>query len=223
MKFKGITCEKCGVEVTLSKVRRERMAHIELAAPVAHIWFLKSLPSRIGLALDITLKNLEKVLYFESHIVIDPLMSGLSPNQLLTDEELQAIEEVVASGDLEGEGYNVGMAAESFDLTSKDNRPSFDTAVLEQINERFHRQLRTGLLRELKYSADVAMGTVEIMNYGDYISSLPSPVSLNLTNMSPLKGESICFIDPQVVFSCVDNWFGGTPRPLTDGGQWRAL
>ena len=63
MKFKGITCEKCGVEVTLSKVRRERMAHIELAAPVAHIWFLKSLPSRIGLALDITLKNLEKVLY----------------------------------------------------------------------------------------------------------------------------------------------------------------
>ena len=89
MKFKGITCEKCGVEVTLSKVRRERMAHIELAAPVAHIWFLKSLPSRIGLALDITLKNLEKVLYFESHIVIDPLMSGLSPNQLLNDEELE--------------------------------------------------------------------------------------------------------------------------------------
>ena len=89
MKFKGITCEKCGVEVTLSKVRRERMAHIELAAPVAHIWFLKSLPSRIGLSLDITLKNLEKVLYFESHIVIDPLMSGLEQNQLLTDEELE--------------------------------------------------------------------------------------------------------------------------------------
>ena len=94
MKFKGITCEKCGVEVTLSKVRRERMAHIELAAPVAHIWFLKSLPSRIGLSLDITLKNLEKVLYFESHIVIDPLMSGLEQNQLLTDEELEeAIEQ----------------------------------------------------------------------------------------------------------------------------------
>ena len=89
MKFKGITCEKCGVEVTLSKVRRERMAHIELAAPVAHIWFLKSLPSRIGLALDITLKSLEKVLYFESHIVINPLMSGLTANQLLNDEELE--------------------------------------------------------------------------------------------------------------------------------------
>ena len=121
MKFKGITCEKCGVEVTLSKVRRERMAHIELAAPVAHIWFLKSLPSRIGLALDITLKNLEKVLYFESHIVIDPLMSGLEQNQLLTDEELEeaieqfgedsfkhgigaeAVHEILSSLDLENE------------------------------------------------------------------------------------------------------------------------
>ena len=112
--------------------------------------------------------------------------------KLLTDEEMQAIEEVVASGDLEGDGYNVGVSAESFDLTSKDNRPSFDTTVLEQINERFHRHLRIGLLRELKYSADVAMGTVEVMNYGDYIRNLPSPVSLNLTNMSPLKGESIC-------------------------------
>ena len=121
MKFKGITCEKCGVEVTLSKVRRERMAHIELAAPVAHIWFLKSLPSRIGLALDITLKNLEKVLYFESHIVIDPLMSGLEQNQLLTDEELEeaidqfgedsfkhgigaeAVQDILSSIDLDGE------------------------------------------------------------------------------------------------------------------------
>ena len=121
MKFKGITCEKCGVEVTLSKVRRERMAHIELAAPVAHIWFLKSLPSRIGLALDITLKSLEKVLYFESHIVIDPLMSGLEQNQLLTDEELEeaidqfgedsfkhgigaeAVQDILSSIDLEAE------------------------------------------------------------------------------------------------------------------------
>ncbi len=125
MKFKGITCEKCGVEVTLSKVRRERMAHIELAAPVAHIWFLKSLPSRIGLALDITLKNLEKVLYFESHIVIDPLMSGLEQNQLLTDEELEdaieqfgedsfkhgigaeAVHEILSSLDLEKEIENL--------------------------------------------------------------------------------------------------------------------
>ena len=108
MKFKGITCEKCGVEVTLSKVRRERMAHIELAAPVAHIWFLKSLPSRIGLALDITLKNLEKVLYFESHIVIDPLMSGLEANQLLNDEELE--EAIDMFGD---DSFKHGIGAEA--------------------------------------------------------------------------------------------------------------
>ena len=72
MKYRGITCEKCGVEVTLSKVRRERMGHIELACPVTHIWFLKSLPSRIGTLLDMMLKNLEAVLYFEKYIVIEP-------------------------------------------------------------------------------------------------------------------------------------------------------
>ena len=87
MKFKGVICEKCGVEVTLTKVRRERMGHIELAAPVAHIWFLKSLPSRIGLLLDMTLKDLERVLYFENFIVLDPMLSALERGQLLTEEE----------------------------------------------------------------------------------------------------------------------------------------
>ncbi|MEC8566023.1 MAG: DNA-directed RNA polymerase subunit beta', partial [Pseudomonadota bacterium] len=86
-KFKGVICEKCGVEVTLTKVRRERMGHIELAAPVAHIWFLKSLPSRIGLLLDMTLKDLERVLYFEHFIVLDPLLSPLKKGQLLSEEE----------------------------------------------------------------------------------------------------------------------------------------
>ena len=80
MKYRGIICEKCGVEVTLSKVRRERMGHIELASPVAHIWFLKSLPSRIGLLLDMTLKDLERILYFENYVVIEP---GLTPLKLL--------------------------------------------------------------------------------------------------------------------------------------------
>ncbi len=87
MKYRGIVCEKCGVEVTTSKVRRERMGHIELAAPVAHIWFLKSLPSRIGTLLDMALKDLEKVLYFESYIVTDPGLSPFEQNQLLTEEE----------------------------------------------------------------------------------------------------------------------------------------
>ncbi len=94
MKYKGITCEKCGVEVTLTKVRRDRMGHIELAAPVAHIWFLKSLPSRISLMLDMTLKDVERVLYFEQYIVIEPGLTPLTPNQLLTEEEyIQAQEE----------------------------------------------------------------------------------------------------------------------------------
>jgi len=88
MKYKGVVCEKCGVEVTVTKVRRERMGHIELAAPVAHIWFLKSLPSRIGLLLDMQLKQLERVLYFESYIVTEPGMTPLEKFQLLTEDEL---------------------------------------------------------------------------------------------------------------------------------------
>ena len=87
MKYRGIICEKCGVEVTTSKVRRERMGHIELAAPVAHIWFLKSLPSRIGTLLDSPLKDLEKVLYFESYIVVDPGVSPLEQGQLLSEDQ----------------------------------------------------------------------------------------------------------------------------------------
>ena len=107
MKHRGVVCEKCGVEVTLSKVRRERMGHIELAAPVAHIWFLKSLPSRIALALDLTLRDLERVLYFESFIVIDGGMTDLDTGQLLTDEEYyESLEHW-------GEEFEAGMGAES--------------------------------------------------------------------------------------------------------------
>ncbi|MFN8727824.1 MAG: DNA-directed RNA polymerase subunit beta' [Rhodospirillales bacterium] len=86
MKYKGIVCEKCGVEVTLSKVRRERMGHIELASPVAHIWFLKSLPSRIGLLVDMTLRDLERVLYFENYVVVEPGLTPLKMRQLLSEE-----------------------------------------------------------------------------------------------------------------------------------------
>ena len=94
MKYKGIICEKCSVEVTLSRVRRERMGHIELAAPVAHIWFLKSLPSRIGLLLDMTLKDLERILYFEYYVVLEPGLTALKDRQLLSEEEyLRAVDE----------------------------------------------------------------------------------------------------------------------------------
>ena len=94
LKHRGVICEKCGVEVALSKVRRERMGHIELAAPVAHIWFLKSLPSRIGLLLDMTLRDIERILYFESYVVIDPGLTDLDKGQMLTDDEYyDALEE----------------------------------------------------------------------------------------------------------------------------------
>ena len=121
MKYRGVVCEKCGVEVTLQKVRRERMGHIELAAPVAHIWFLKSLPSRIGLMLDMTLRDLERILYFENYVVIEPGLTDLSYGQLMSEEEFldaqdaygsdafsanigaEAIREMLANIDLEAE------------------------------------------------------------------------------------------------------------------------
>ncbi len=93
MKYRGIICEKCGVEVTLSKVRRERMGHIELASPVAHIWFLKSLPSRIGLLVDMTLKDLERVLYFEYFVVVEPGLTPLKMHQLLSEDEFLAAQD----------------------------------------------------------------------------------------------------------------------------------
>ncbi len=108
MKYKGITCEKCGVEVTLQKVRRERMGHIELASPVAHIWFMKSLPSRIGLLLDMTLKSLERVLYFENYVVVEPGLTPLKLHELLSEDAYQnAVDEY---GD---DAFSVGMGAEA--------------------------------------------------------------------------------------------------------------
>ncbi|HAN68386.1 MAG TPA: DNA-directed RNA polymerase subunit beta', partial [Halieaceae bacterium] len=107
LKHRGVICEKCGVEVALAKVRRERMGHIELASPVAHIWFLKSLPSRIGLLLDMTLRDIERVLYFESYVVTDPGLTTLNPGQLLTDEEYyEAMEEF-------GDEFTAKMGAEA--------------------------------------------------------------------------------------------------------------
>ena len=108
MKYKGIVCEKCGVEVTLSKVRRERMGHIELASPVAHIWFLKSLPSRIGLMLDMTLRDLERVLYFEHYIVTEPGLTPLKNKQLLTEEEY-----LDAQDEYGEDAFSAGIGAEA--------------------------------------------------------------------------------------------------------------
>ena len=118
MKHRGVVCEKCGVEVIQSKVRRERLGHISLATPVAHIWFLKSLPSRIGNLLDITLKELEKVLYCESYVVVEPRNSGLQVGELLTEDRYQKLVEELGGED----AFEARMGADAIrDLLRKIN------------------------------------------------------------------------------------------------------
>jgi len=146
MKYKGIVCEKCGVEVTLSKVRRDRMGHIELASPVAHIWFMKSLPSRIGLMLDMTLKDLERVLYFEHYVVIEPGLTPLTEHQLLTDEEYQnAIDEY-------GEdGFEAGIGAEAIrDMLKKIDLESELETLKVELKETNSEAKRKKYIKRLK-------------------------------------------------------------------------
>jgi DNA-directed RNA polymerase subunit beta' len=128
LKHRGVICEKCGVEVALAKVRRERMGHIELASPVAHIWFLKSLPSRIGLLLDMTLRDIERVLYFESYVVTDPGMTTLEQSQLLSDEQYyEAMEEF-------GDEFSAKMGAEAIqDLMMQLDLPEEIATLREEI------------------------------------------------------------------------------------------
>ena len=107
IRYKGVVCDRCGVEVTKASVRRERMGHIELAAPVSHIWYFKGIPSRMGLILDLSPRTLEKVLYFANYIVLDPADSGLQYKQVLTEKEYQDAREAY------GYNFRVGMGAES--------------------------------------------------------------------------------------------------------------
>ena len=128
LKHRGVICEKCGVEVTLSKVRRERMGHIELASPVAHIWFLKSLPSRMGLILDMTLRDIERVLYFEAYVVVDPGMTPLERSSLLSEEAyLNAVEQY-------GDEFDARMGAEAVrDLLKAINLEEEATKLREEL------------------------------------------------------------------------------------------
>jgi DNA-directed RNA polymerase subunit beta' len=140
MKYKGIICEKCGVEVTLSKVRRERMGHIELAAPVAHIWFLKSVPSRIATLLDMTLKDIERVLYFENYIVLEPGLTPMKQYSLLSESEYMKAQE-----DYGDDSFTAGIGAEAI-------RDMLMALNLEQLKEQLREELRvaTGDLKPKK-------------------------------------------------------------------------
>ena len=146
MKYRGIVCEKCGVEVTLSKVRRERMGHIELASPVAHIWFLKSLPSRIGLLLDMTLKDLERVLYFESFVVTEPGLTSLNMYQLLSEEEFMN-----AQDEFGEENFTAKIGAEAMkDMLSALDLEEDRVTVHTELKETNSEAKRKKLVKRLK-------------------------------------------------------------------------
>ena len=146
MKYRGITCEKCGVEVTLSKVRRERMGHIELASPVTHIWFLKSLPSRIGTLLDMMLKNLEAVLYFEKYIVIEPGLTALKLHDLLTEEQYQAALEEYGE-----DSFRVGIGAEAIkEMLAQIDLPAEAASLRAELIETKSDLKRKKIVKKLK-------------------------------------------------------------------------
>ena len=146
MKYRGIICEKCGVEVTLSKVRRDRMGHIELASPVAHIWFLKSLPSRIGLLLDMTLKDLERILYFENYVVIEPGLTSLKLHQLLNEEEF-----IKAQEDFGEDTFTAKIGAEALkDMLSAINLEEELETLRVDLKETNSEARRKKLVKRLK-------------------------------------------------------------------------
>jgi DNA-directed RNA polymerase subunit beta' len=146
MKYRGVICEKCGVEVTLSKVRRDRMGHIELAAPVAHIWFTKSLPSRAGMLLDLALKDLEKILYFESYVVLDPGMTSMSYGQLLTEEEFMHTQDEYGE-----EAFRAGIGAEALREMLRKIEPKKESERLRiELSESSSEIRRKKILKRLK-------------------------------------------------------------------------
>ena len=146
MKHRGVICEKCGVEVIQSKVRRERLGHIKLATPVAHIWFLKSLPSRIGNVLDLTLKELEKVLYFEAWIVMDPKGTSLKKKELLSEEEVHELKEQYGE-----DAFSVGIGAEAVrKLLEELNLVNLDAELREELKTAVSDTKKKKLVKRLK-------------------------------------------------------------------------
>ena len=136
--------------------------------------------------------------------------------KLLSDEEMDAIGELVSSGALDGEGYNVGLEFKDHDLLAEDTTgQGINMRSLEQISELFHRNFRTGMLDTLRYNARFEEGSVTFQNYAQYLEGLPQTASVTLFSMPPFRNDVLCLIHPQVIFSCLDNWFGGSARSLT--------
>jgi DNA-directed RNA polymerase subunit beta' len=197
MKHRGVICEKCGVEVIQSKVRRERMAHIELATPVSHIWFLKSLPSKIGNLLDLTLKNMEKVLYFDSYIVIDPMDTELSKCQLLTDEKYREAQEIYGSGFKAGIGAEaVKELLESIDLDELHSQLREDIRATNSVAKRQKLSKRLKIVDAFRRS-----GVDPIWMIMDVIPVLPP----DLRPLVPLEGGRFATSDLNDLYRRVIN------------------
>ncbi len=198
MKYKGIICEKCGVEVTLTKVRRERMGHIELASPVAHIWFLKSLPSRIGLMTDMTLKSLEKVLYFEAYIVIEPGMTPMKPMQLLSEEEYMDAQDEYGE-----ENFRAGIGAEAIrEILMNINLEEELVQVEEDLRETGSEAKRKKLVKRLKLlEAFISSGTRPEWMIMDVVPVLPP----ELRPLVPLDGGRFATSDLNDLYRRVIN------------------
>ena len=198
MKYKGIICEKCGVEVTLTKVRRERMGIIELASPVAHIWFLKSLPSRIGLMTAMTLKDLEKVLYFEAYIVIEPGMTPLKPQQLLSEEEY-----LNAQDEYGEENFRAGIGAEAIkEILMAINLEEELANTEEDLRETGSEAKRKKLVKRLKLlEAFISSGTRPEWMIMDVVPVLPP----ELRPLVPLDGGRFATSDLNDLYRRVIN------------------
>jgi len=172
MKFRGIICEKCGVEVTKSNVRRERMGHINLATPVAHIWFLKSLPSRISLTIDMKLKEVERVLYFENFILIEPGLTGLKKNQLLNEEELAKYQEEFGE-----ESFTVGIGAEAI------------LEILKSINLEEERKILIKIIQETKSKVNEERSIKRLKLIESFIETGQKPEWMILTIIPVIPPE----------------------------------
>lgn len=198
MKYKGIICEKCGVEVTLTKVRRERMGHIQLASPVAHIWFLKSLPSRIGLMLDITLKDLERILYFENYVVIDPGLTPLKPFQLLSEEEFMN-----AQDEYGDDTFRAGIGAEAMkEILSAINLETEKVKTEEDLRDCSSETKRKKLVKRLKLiDAFITSGTRPEWMIMDVVPVLPP----ELRPLVPLDGGRFATSDLNDLYRRVIN------------------
>ncbi|MDA9680138.1 FliM/FliN family flagellar motor switch protein, partial [Gammaproteobacteria bacterium] len=129
------------------------------------------------------------------------------------------IQDMVSSGEFDEEPYNTELAAEPYSISRNEETLGVSYGALTQINERFHRFFRTRLLTELDYNPRLSVATPQLMKYSDYIKNTASPASINVTELDPLKGETLVVIHPQVVFSCLDNWYGGQARPLVVGDE----